>query len=211
MKLYYFDLYARGEPIRMMLTLAKVPFEDCRLTGQSWMDLKPTLEYGQMPVLELDDGTQLSQSAAIYDYIATIHGFQPESPMDKYRGQNLYEAMVIDVMYKSVVKFVFLSKPEEKEANGEIAAADYTKAVGHFAKVLSQREDKFICGNKLTLHDFTVGGIFLNLVVNPNHKDTEFWDKQWAATPDRVKKYVADLQEEMKDYLEARKECKSTM
>jgi prostaglandin-H2 D-isomerase / glutathione transferase len=57
MKVYYFDLFARAEPIRMMLTLAKVPYEDCRMTGQPWMDLKPTLEYGQMPVLELDDGT----------------------------------------------------------------------------------------------------------------------------------------------------------
>ena len=93
----------------------------------------------------------------------------------------------------------------------EIAAADYAKACGHIARVLSQREDKFLCGNKLTLHDFTVGGIFLNLVVNPNSKDPEFWAKQWETTPDRVKKYVADLQEEMKDYLEARKEIKCTM
>ena len=210
MKVYYFDLFARAEPIRMMLTLAKVPFEDCRMTGQAWMDLKPTLEYGQMPVLELDDGTQLSQSAAIYDYVATIHGFHPESPMDKYRGQNLYEAVFVDIFAKSIVGMVFC-KPEEKEAKMEIAAADYAKACGHIARVLSQREDKFICGNKLTLHDFTVGGIFLNLVVNPNSKDPEFWAKQWKTTPDRVKNYVADLQEEMKDYLEARKECKSTM
>ena len=57
MKVYYFDLFARAEPIRMMLTLAKVPYEDCRMTGQPWMDLKPTLEYGQMPVLELYYGT----------------------------------------------------------------------------------------------------------------------------------------------------------
>ena len=210
MKLYYFDLYARGEPIRMMLTLAKVPFEDCRLTGQSWMELKPTLEYGQMPVLELDDGTQLSQSTAIYEYVAAIHGFHPESPLDKYRGQNLYQAVVIDIFNKSIIAMVYC-KPEEKEAKMQIASVDYVKACGHIARVLSQREDKFICGNKLTLHDFTVGGFFLNLVINPNNKEPEFWAKQWETTPDRVKKYVADLQEEMKDYLEARKEIKSSM
>ena len=136
MKVYYFDLFARAEPIRMMLTLANVPFEDCRMTGQAWMDLKPTLEYGQMPVLELDDGTQLSQSAAIYDYVATVHGFHPESPMDKYRGQNLYEAVFCDIFAKSIVGMVFC-KPEEKEAKMEIATADYAKACGHITRVLS--------------------------------------------------------------------------
>ena len=45
------------------------------------------------------------------------------------------------------------------------------------------------------------------MVVNPKSKDSEFWAKQWQATPDRVKKYVADLQEEMKVYLEARNKC----
>jgi glutathione S-transferase len=96
--------------------------------------------------------------------------------MEKYRGQNLYEAIFVDIFAKTIVPMIFC-KPEEKEAKMEIAAADYAKACGHISRVLSQREDKFICGNKLTLHDFTVGGIFLNLVVNPNNRDPEFWSK----------------------------------
>jgi len=33
MKFYYFDLYARGEPIRMMLAKAGVEYEDIRVSG----------------------------------------------------------------------------------------------------------------------------------------------------------------------------------
>ena len=61
MKVYYFELYARAEPIRMILAKAGVEFENVRLSGQAWVDFKSSgkLEYGQMPALELDDGTML--------------------------------------------------------------------------------------------------------------------------------------------------------
>ena len=61
MKFYYFNLYGRGEPIRMALHKAGVAYEDVRPTGESWMELKNSgkLEFGQMPALELDDGTIL--------------------------------------------------------------------------------------------------------------------------------------------------------
>ena len=46
MKFYYFDLYGRGEPSRMMLHKAGVAFEDIRPAGESWMALKPEFEFG---------------------------------------------------------------------------------------------------------------------------------------------------------------------
>ncbi len=63
MKLYYFDLYGRAEPIRALLHLKGVTFEDIRVDhGEGFEDLRRSgkLEFGQMPVLELDDGTTLS-------------------------------------------------------------------------------------------------------------------------------------------------------
>ena len=40
LKLYYFDMYGRGEPVRMALWKAGVEFEDVRVTGDSWKRLK---------------------------------------------------------------------------------------------------------------------------------------------------------------------------
>ena len=40
MKFHYFDVYGRGEPIRMALWKAGVQFEDLRVTGPSWQELK---------------------------------------------------------------------------------------------------------------------------------------------------------------------------
>ena len=69
-KLHYFDLMARAEPVRMMLTRAGVEFEDCRYTGEAWVAFKASgvLEFGQMPMLEID-GAKLTQSKAICDYV----------------------------------------------------------------------------------------------------------------------------------------------
>ena len=65
-KIHYFDLMARAEPIRMMLSKKGIPFEDCRHTGEDWKAFKESgvLEFGQMPMLEID-GLKLVQTKAI--------------------------------------------------------------------------------------------------------------------------------------------------
>ena len=39
-KLIYFDFKGRGEPIRLMFAAAGVKYEDCRVTGEEYMELK---------------------------------------------------------------------------------------------------------------------------------------------------------------------------
>ena len=59
----YFQVYAKGEPIKMALWKAGVDFEDNRFTPEEWQALKASgkLPFGQVPILELADGTVLSQ------------------------------------------------------------------------------------------------------------------------------------------------------
>jgi len=84
MKLYYFDLYGRAEPIRMALFKAGVEFEDIRLTGQAWMDFKTSgkLEFGQCPGLELEDGTMMTQAIPILNFIGRKYNLVPADNME---------------------------------------------------------------------------------------------------------------------------------
>ena len=40
MKLYYFDIYGRGEAIRMLLNYTKIEFEDIRTNPLDWPTFK---------------------------------------------------------------------------------------------------------------------------------------------------------------------------
>lgn len=56
MKLYYFDVYGRAEPIRMLLNHKKIEFEDVRINKEQMLAMKEAgnLEFGQLPVVEFD-------------------------------------------------------------------------------------------------------------------------------------------------------------
>ena len=65
---------------------------------------------------------------------------------------------------------------------------------------------RFLAGNELTIYDFTVAGIIINLICNADARDSVIWEKAWDEhATDRVKKYLEDFTEEMKEYLTERK------
>jgi glutathione S-transferase len=72
-KLMYFDIEARGEPVRLALTLAQVPFDDVRVKFDEWPALKGTMPSGQLPVLQVDDGPMRTQSMAMLRWIGATY------------------------------------------------------------------------------------------------------------------------------------------
>ena len=79
-KLHYFDMEGRAGHIRFALEACGlkrgVDYEDCRYTGDSWKALKASgkLEFGQIPMFELEDGTRLVQSMSIFNFIIRKYG-----------------------------------------------------------------------------------------------------------------------------------------
>lgn len=61
MKLTYFAAPARAEAARLMLSIAKKRFKDVHVTREQWPALKEKCKFGQLPILELDDGSTLAQ------------------------------------------------------------------------------------------------------------------------------------------------------
>ncbi|KAJ3281313.1 hypothetical protein HK104_000088 [Borealophlyctis nickersoniae] len=92
LKLTYFNIKARAEPIRLALTIAGIPFEDERIERDSWPALKPTTPFGQLPVLTIVDGgktTQLAQSDAILRYVGRLGKLYPDDPLEAARVDQL--------------------------------------------------------------------------------------------------------------------------
>ncbi|CAB9506089.1 S-transferase A2 [Seminavis robusta] len=81
LKLYYFNIVGKGEPIRLLCAYAGLELEDYHFASrQEFQDLKANgkLAFGQVPLLEVDDGAhQLVQSTAILRYLAKLGGLYP--------------------------------------------------------------------------------------------------------------------------------------
>ena len=64
-KLEYFDIEGVAEQVRIALSVADVPYEDVRVAWSEWPQKKPTTKHGQLPQLNLPDGTIVTQSEAM--------------------------------------------------------------------------------------------------------------------------------------------------
>lgn len=79
LKLYYFDLPGKGEPIRLACSYGNLPFSDIRVNGEQFQEMKSLgeLPYGQLPVIEVAPGKFVGQSAAILRFVGKHTGLYP--------------------------------------------------------------------------------------------------------------------------------------
>ncbi|KAL0595865.1 Hematopoietic prostaglandin D synthase [Plecturocebus cupreus] len=67
-KLTYFNMRGRAEIIRYIFAYLDVEYEDHRIEQADWPEIKTTLPFGKIPILEAD-GLILHQSLAISRYL----------------------------------------------------------------------------------------------------------------------------------------------
>ena len=79
-RLTYLDTKGAGEPIRLALFIAGVPFQDVRVNYSQIAQLRESgyLPFGQVPVLEID-GKVFGQSQAILRWVGRLTGLYPEA------------------------------------------------------------------------------------------------------------------------------------
>ena len=79
-KVHYFDGYGRAEALRMLLTHAKVEYENVNYGegAHSWADAKTSgkFEFGQLPAIE-GNGKVYAQSSATLRYLGIRYGYYP--------------------------------------------------------------------------------------------------------------------------------------
>ncbi|CAJ0580539.1 unnamed protein product, partial [Mesorhabditis spiculigera] len=204
--LYYFELRAVVEPIRQLFKLAGKDFEDKRFTFPEWLgenSPKKTMPFGQLPVLELADGTKLAQSQAIARYLSKEFG-------GILWGSNNVEAAEIDALidqykeyYNEIRKFYYTNMGvmqgdlEELYKDVFLPAAD--KFYGFIEKKLDASKSGFLVGSELSYADLLVADHLVTLQnIKPEYlkdhpKLTAYKEKVYSN--EILKKWLAERPE----------------
>ena len=210
-KLYYFPVYGKAEPIRMILALAKIPFEDVHLNYEEWAKIKlekpEMFEFNQLPVFERD-GKFYSQSTAITKMLAIENGFYPTKTEDIYDVESMLEGFTDWANSLLAVRRQIPGAPPFDEDTKANITTEFMKTANPlFLKVLEARLKKngggeFYVGDKVTIADIAMchcyTGLFNGKLFGPLLGDS------LDAFP-AVKVYFEGLAEGVfKDYLKGR-------
>ena len=174
MKLHYFDVGARGESIRMMLTHAKADWEDVRSYTRETMKAK-SFELGgngQGPMLEID-GKAFNQSVCTLRMLAIKLGYMPEDPMAAYDADRAVST--VEEMLGPHFFFPFMKEGHDEEVQAKALAMQ-----GNVLKQLSEQlGDKkyFGGGDKASYGDWHVYAWLCSISMNPkpNQKQVQMY------------------------------------
>ncbi len=153
-KVFYYNAKGRAEPIRFIFAQARVAYEDKRLKwhGKDWAELKPTTQYGTLPLLEVD-GKQLAGSGPIARFLAERFGLAGSNDFE-----NADIAGIDDVIYDlaQLVINVYFEKAETRKADLKKALLEthLPRYLGVLEKRASASPEGWLWGTKLTWPDF---------------------------------------------------------
>ncbi|KAI4470748.1 glutathione s-transferase [Holotrichia oblita] len=149
--LHYFDARWTTETVRLLLKYGGIEFEDHRIEKSVWGDIKPTMPFGHLPVIEAD-GKKAAQSIAIARYVAK---------KVKLIGANDWEDLEIDAIVdtlndiKEKLSEIF---GEEDEKSKDVLKETHLKETlpYYFEKLdsMAKSNNGYLVGKKLTWADF---------------------------------------------------------
>lgn len=152
--LSYFNMRGRGEFNRLLFAALGVEYQDHRIERQQWPELRPTMPFHQLPVLEVD-GVRICQSSAIGSYLAHTYGIAGKTVVDQARAVMIVEC-INDVLGKNLRDFIFETDDvKRKEASEKYAAEQVTPALVALEKMLIENKggDGYLVGDDLTWAD----------------------------------------------------------
>ncbi|EGZ23684.1 hypothetical protein PHYSODRAFT_353862 [Phytophthora sojae] len=149
LKLTYFDGKGRAELTRLIFNYGGVAFTDDRISHADFGALKPTLPFGQVPILEVD-GVVYAQSMAIARYAAKIAGLYPSNAVEALKADMFscsmgdLEGPFVDIAFKT---------PDEAEKAQKKKVFIEETVPKFFATLEKLVADKFILGGKISYAD----------------------------------------------------------
>lgn len=203
--LYYFDLYARGELIRMIFTYHGVEFTDHRVAFAEWPELSASglAEFGNLPVLEID-GLKLVESRSIARYLCQKFGYYPSDFTDIYWVESVCDLK--EDIFTAVAKAIWTKDPET-------IAKVYSEDIPWWLQKIEARlirnngGDGWFVGNSITRADFEIFELLWDGLLRPGLN--EKFGGLLMATPklDAFVKRFLETSQRLRDYLESRPKC----
>lgn len=198
MKLY--DSSTAPNPRRVRIFLAEkgidIPTEQVDIGKR--MNLEPDFlaknPLGKVPVLELDDGTYLSETVAICRYLEGTHPTPPlmgVDPSDAAVVEMWQRRMEFEVAIPIMQCFqnthdYFKGRITQVPDYGEVCRATALERLAWLDQVLGERE--FVAGKRYSIADITllVGidfGRVVRLRIPPEHKNLTRWHEAVSSRP----------------------------
>ncbi|CAJ0575007.1 unnamed protein product, partial [Mesorhabditis spiculigera] len=173
-RLTYFDAMGRAEPSRLLFALAEVEFEDKRIAARDWPQVKSTVPWGQLPLLEVDDRS-LSHCRAIERFLAKRFGFS---------GKDEWEEAKVDELVMGVEELLGKMQPWLDESNTTAKINLLKKLVEEvihpflvlYEDFLDKNGSGFLVGSQITLADLVVYHVvsFLDQKIIPRQVTAKF-------------------------------------
>ena len=171
-RLTYLDLRSSAEPIRLALFIGGVEFEDERVTYAAVNEMRPTLPFGQLPVLRLPGGGEglgrASQSLALLRWAGRRAGLYPSEGAEAQLRCDEIEQAIADLQaalqplwYEAACRrnphdgqpMVPLSAEQLAEARRCVASVLLPARLGQLEARLAMSGGAFFCGESLTTCD----------------------------------------------------------
>ncbi|OWF48494.1 glutathione S-transferase 1-like [Mizuhopecten yessoensis] len=165
-KVTYFNGRGRAESTRIILTEAEVLFEDVRISKEQWDAMKQSTPTHTLPILELDDGTVLSQSPAILRFLGRKFNMYSDDLMEQYRI-DLVMNIIDDLVDKKLIPALFEKDPVLKaEKMKKVEADDLPGYMKLLTNELKAGGNGFFVGTKLSIADVKVFTVLENISSN---------------------------------------------
>lgn len=167
-KVSYFPFYGRAEASRLLLTHKGIPFEDNVIEMQDWPAIKPTVEGNCLPQWQnLKEGwTKGGSARAVMRFLAMKYGYYPMDPNTAQMCD-----MLVDGYYDvfAAGTDAFFGKGNDPSTVPDCQKKYCEEVLPKFLAILEPlcAKGQFICGSKICLADFWIGGMICGQFRNP--------------------------------------------
>lgn len=147
-KLTYFNMRGRAEIIRYIFAYLDIKYEDHRIEQADWPEIKSTLPFGKIPILEID-GLKLHQSLAIARYLTKNTDLAGKTELEQCQVD-----AIVDTLDDFMSRFPWAEKKQDikKQTFNELLTYDAPQLLQDLEAYLGERE--WFIGNSVTLADF---------------------------------------------------------